>query len=548
MTATTTAATTNTPAPTPIDRDAQEPQWVHESNKQVASVPQRLAHINRTMPWRDHTVLSRDLAYHDGHLTRPAFISIAVMTFVTFLGNFTQLQLTSALPQIDHDFGIPLLTGQWLTSVFQLVLGIMVPLTAFLTLRFSTRQIVVTSMLCFTLGSVLAWLAPTFPLVLAGRILEAVGGGVMWPVLQIIIFQTYPPTHRGVAMGTVGIAMAVAPAFGPVLGGWQTDRNGWRSIFGSLAIVGGLAVLLVVFCLRNFNDQNHSARVDMFSVILSTLGFGGLLFGFTNIRQYPLTAPICWVPMLIGLVGIAWFVVRQLRMAAPLLDLRVLKNRSFAIGTAIASLSFFAFSSVMVLLAQYIQNDLYQSATISGLALLPGAFGQIIAQYYGGRFLDRLGARPVVVFGTITLLIGTVMMSLLSATTPVWWVSLCQFIRQIGMGFTMMPVTTWSLNALEPSEVSDGSAVTNTARQISGAIGSPVLIVIMEMMTSSMHASGMRPEAANISAIEWTFRISAIITLVMVVLAIAGVRGHHAGHLHTLTLQQIKEARRGSKK
>lgn len=469
------------------------------------------------------------------------------MTFVTFLGNFTQLQLTSALPQIDKDFGIPLLTGQWLTSVFQLVMGIMVPLTAFLTLRFSTRQIVLTSMIAFTAGSVLAWLAPTFPLVLAGRILEAMGGGVMWPVLQIIIFQTFPVTHRGVAMGTVGIAMAVSPALGPVLGGWQTDHNGWRSIFGSLAVVGAFAVLLVTFFLRNFSEPNPSARADLFSVVLSTIGFGGLLFGFTNIRQYPITAPVCWAPMTAGLVCIVWFVVRQLRVTAPLLDLRVLKNHSFAIGTLIASLSFFAFSSVMVLISQYIVNDLHESATISGLALLPGAFGQIIAQYYGGRFLDRLGARPVVVFGTVSLLIGTVMMSMLSATTPVWWVSLCQFIRQIGQGFTLMPVTTWSLNALEPHSVSDGSAVTNTARQIAGAVGSPILIVIMEAITAGYQSTGMHPERANILGIEWTFRISALVCVVMVVLALVGVRGHNAGHLHTLTLQQIREARKAQK-
>lgn len=355
--------------------------------------------VQRHTPSRTKVILTRERAYQNGHLTRRAFVSIALLTFVTFLGNFTQLQLTAALPQIDKDFGISLLTGQWLTSIFQLVMGIMVPLTAFLTLRFSTRQIVITSLITFTAGSVLAWLAPTFPLILIGRILEAMGGGVMWPVLQIIISQTFPLARRGVAMGTIGIAMAVSPALGPVLGGWQTDNNGWRSIFLSLSVVGAAALILIIVFLRNFSDTNHSARVDLFSVVLSTIGFGALLFGFTNIRQYPITAPVCWVPMSVGVVGIVWFIFRQLHMAAPLLDLRVLTNRSFAIGTIIASLSFFAFSSVMVLLSQYIENDLHQSATISGLALLPGAFGQIIAQYYGGRFLDRLGARPVVVFG-----------------------------------------------------------------------------------------------------------------------------------------------------
>ena len=487
--------------------------------------------------------LTREESYQNDHLTHAAFVSIAILTFITFVGNFTQLQLSAALPTIVSDFGISVTTGQWLTSIFQLVMGVMVPLTAYLTRRFSTRQIVIASMAVFTLGSVFAWLGSSFVLVLIGRLLEAVGTGVMWPVLQITVFSIYPLSRRGMAMGTVGMAMSVAPAIGPTLGGVQTDLNGWRSIFLTLTVIGVISLLLAIFGLRNFGTRDASAKADFFSVGLSIFGFGGLMFGFTNIESYPFTHPMVWLAMLIGVVGIVWFVLRQIhgarRQAAdpskqpPLLNLSVLKNKSFTVGTVTAALSFFAFSSIMVIMPLYIQDCRGYSATISGLVMLPGAFGQCIAQFFGGKALDRFGARPVALIGSITLLFGTIMMSLISMTSWIWWVSIWQFVRQIGMGFVLMPITTWSLNCLEPKEVSAGSAVTNTVRQIAGAIGAPVLVILMETFTSLRWAAigGTKKlyAVANVFGIQWALRVSAVICFGMVLMVFFGVRGNGAG-------------------
>ena len=487
--------------------------------------------------------LTREESYKNDHLTHVAFVSIAILTFITFVGNFTQLQLSAALPTIVSDFGISVTTGQWLTSVFQLVMGVMVPLTAYLTRRFSTRQIVIASMAVFTLGSVFAWLGSSFVLVLIGRLLEAVGTGVMWPVLQITVFSIYPLSRRGMAMGTVGMAMSVAPAIGPTLGGVQTDLNGWRSIFLTLTVIGVISLFLAIFGLRNFGTRDASAKADFFSVGLSIFGFGGLMFGFTNIESYPFTHPMVWLAMLIGLVGIVWFVLRQIHGARrqsadpskqpPLLNLSVLKNKSFTVGTVTAALSFFAFSSIMVIMPLYIQDCRGYSATISGLVMLPGAFGQCIAQFFGGKALDRFGARPVALIGSITLLFGTIMMSLISMTSWIWWVSIWQFVRQIGMGFVLMPITTWSLNCLEPEEVSAGSAVTNTVRQIAGAIGAPVLVILMETFTALRWAAigGAKNmyAVANVFGIQWALRVSATICFIMVVMVFFGVRGNGAG-------------------
>lgn len=571
--------------------------------------------------------LTKEESYIDGHLSHAAFISIAILTFITFVGNFTQLQLSAALPTIVSEFHINVTTGQWLTSVIQLVQGVMVPLTAYLTRRFSTRQIVITSMVVFTIGSVLAWFGPTFVVVLAGRTLEAIGSGVMWPVLQIIVFTVYPMSKRGVAMGTVGVAMSVAPAIGPTFGGWQTDASGWRSIFVSLTIVGAIALVLAIFGLHNFGENDDDAKADFFSVCLSIIGFGGLLFGFTNIETYAFTNPLVWLPMAVGLVGIVWFVTRQLKGAKrykkeinaaisdlescelqalkqnateaaaqvggnsscptsieavhalikrvadnpdnankfkkhfsnsksrsiidrikkiqpPLLDLTVLKNHSFMMGTITAAMSFFAFSSITVIIPLFIQNDRGYSATISGLVMLPGAIGQCIAQFFGGRFLDKYGARPVALAGTTILMIGTIMMSFISTGIPIWWVSICQFIRQIGMGFVLMPVTTWSLNCLEVRSMSAGSAVTNTVRQISGAIGAPVLVILMEEFTKTrQHSMGSGHQAvvlANIYGIRMSLIISSVIAFGMVMIVFFGVKGQGAGSARDLANRTLR--------
>lgn len=549
--------------------------------------------------------LTPEESFADGHLTHAAMVSIAILTFITFCGNFTQLQLSAALPTIVAEFGISVTTGQWLTSIFQLVMGVMVPLTAYLTRRFSTRQIVITSMSVFTIGSLMAWVSPTFLLVLLGRMLEAIGTGVMWPVLQITVFSIYPLSRRGMAMGMVGMAMSVAPAIGPTFGGWQTDANGWRSIFLTLTAIGTFALVLATFWLHNFGATDKTVKADFFSVFLSVFGFGGLMFGFTNIESYPFAHPLVWLPMVVGMVGIVWFILRQLGNKRawveaqgrnesdasqsdvsqsqtatangvgiadtadaadahegllhghlrfhrwhrttgrePLLDLEVLKNRSFTVGTITAALSFFAFSSITVILPLYIQDDRGFSATMSGLIMLPGALGQAIAQFFGGKALDRFGARPVALIGTITLCFGTVMMSLISMDSWIWWVSIWQFVRQIGMGFVLMPITTWSLNCLSPKEVSAGSAVTNTVRQIAGAIGAPVLVILMEtfaaMRQAALGGGADVAIAASVFGVQWALRVSAVICFGMVLMVFFGVKGNGAGSTHDLVQRALR--------
>ena len=328
-----------------------------------------------------------------------------------------------------------------------------------------------------------------------------------------------------------------------------------------MTIIGVISLLAAMFGLHNFGSHDPSARADLFSACLSVIGFGGLMFGFTNSQAYGFAAPVTWGPMTVGLIGIAWFVLRNLRAGRryraaaggdgsprpqpPLLDLDVLRNRSFTIGTITASLAFFAFSSILVIMPLYIQTDRGYSATMSGLIMLPGAIGQCVSQFFGGRAMDRFGARPVALFGSIVLTLGTLGMSLVSMDTWIWWVSICQFIRQIGMGFLLMPITTWSLNCLDgPDEVSAGSSVTNTARQIAGAVGAPVMVILMETF-AALHERNGASAAASVFGIQWALRISTLLCVAMVLMVLFGVKGDGAGRTRDIiSLRTLRERRR----
>ena len=196
-----------------------------------------------------------------------------------------------------------------------------------------------------------------------------------------------------------------------------------------------------------------------------------------------------------------------------------------------------------MLIPLYIQNCRGYTATISGLVMLPGAIAQAIAQFFGGRALDRFGARPVAMVGTILLCLGTTMMSMIGMSTWIWYISICQFIRQIGMGFVMMPVTTWSLNCLKPAEVSAGSAVTNTVRQIAGAIGSPVMILIMYSIAAAQMGAGRPDIEASVIGIEWALRISAIINFIMILMVVFGVKGEDAGSARSAVRRALRHAK-----
>ena len=327
-----------------------------------------------------------------------------------------------------------------------------------------------------------------------------------------------------------------------------------------MTIIGVISLLAAMFGLHNFGSHDPSARADLFSACLSVIGFGGLMFGFTNSQAYGFAAPVTWGPMTVGLIGIAWFVLRNLRAGRRYRAAAGATDRRAPAATAGSGRAQEPFvhhrhhhGVAGVLRLQFDPGHhaaLYPDRPrLFGHDERPdhaaGGIGQCVSQFFGGRAMDRFGARPVALFGSIVLTLGTLGMSLVSMDTWIWWVSICQFIRQIGMGFLLMPITTWSLNCLDgPDEVSAGSSVTNTARQIAGAVGAPVMVILMETF-AALHERNGASAAASVFGIQWALRISTLLCVAMVLMVLFGVKGDGAGRTRDIiSLRTLRERRR----
>lgn len=467
-------------------------------------------------------------------------LSMAILLISAFIGNFTQTQLSTALPQLVDDFGISLTMGQWVTSVFMLTLGVMVPMTAFLTKRFTTRQITIVCLSIFVLGSLVAYFSTNFLLLIVGRILQAAGTGILLPCLQIIIFSQLPAGKRGSMMGMIGLVLAAAPAVGPTLGGWQTDVFGWRSIFLLLTVLGVILLVITIFFMGSYGRREDTS-IDFISVILSTLGFGGLLFGFTNVEQYPVSNPLVWAPMLVGVVCLAWFVRRQQNLKRkdqkPLLNLAVLKVRNFTIGTLAISLNFFAFSAFTVLIPIYLQTYRGMEATLSGLVTLPGALLSACTGLIAGRFFDRIGAHKLCVTGAALMLVGAVMSLPLTMETPVVYLTVAQAVRMAGIGLVMTTCNTWALASLPSHLINDGTAVTNTLRQCVGAIGAPVIVVLTESIEGYLAGTGVSSTLAGVIGSRWGIGFATFFYVILLLVAIFWVRNKKHNLVQELDLE-----------
>lgn len=263
----------------------------------------------------------------------------ALLLIGSFITILNQTLMITAIPPIMVEMNITANTAQWLTTVFMLVNGIMIPISAFLIEKFTTRQLFITAMSIFTLGTIVAGLAPNFEVLLFGRIIQSTGTGVMLPLMQTVFLMIFPVNKRGAAMGYIGLVISFAPAIGPALSGWITSNYSWRLLF---LIILPLAIGIIIvshFILKNVTELKNP-KVDPISIILSSFGFGGLLYAFTSAGNVGFTSPITLIVLIIGVLSLVFFILRQLRMAHPMLEFRIFKYRTFTIGTVVASIAF----------------------------------------------------------------------------------------------------------------------------------------------------------------------------------------------------------------
>lgn len=408
-------------------------------------------------------------------------ITVIVGTFTTVL---TQTLLATAYPTLMKAFDISTSTVQWLTTGFLLVNGIMIPISAFLISRFNSKYLYISAMTIFFIGTLICFVAPNFPILLIGRLIEAMGVGLSMPLMQTISLSIFPPEKRGAAMGMAGLAIGLAPAIGPTLSGWVIDNYSWRALFGMILPIAGLVIIAAFFFMKKVL-QTSRPSLDMPSVILSTLGFGGLLYGFSEVGDKGWSDPLVIGFLVIGVLFIALFGRRQLHLEHPFLELRVFANRTFTISAILSAVVNMAMVGVEMVLPLYLQTVRGESAFHSGLTLLPGALLIGIMSPITGQLFDRLGAKRLSITGMTLLTLGTLSFAFITKETPMLEVVILYAVRMLGISMVMMPVTTAGMNALSFNLISHGTAVNNTTRQVASSVGTAILISVLSNVTNS---------------------------------------------------------------
>jgi EmrB/QacA subfamily drug resistance transporter len=444
---------------------------------------------------------------------------VAIILIGGFIAILNQTVMSPALPRVMREFVITPAVGQWLTSVFLLVNGLMIPVAAYLINRFSTRQLFIAAMLAFTAGTTLAAFSVSFPMLLAARILQAMGAGIQLPFTQVMIMLIFPKERRGFALGISGIVIGLAPAMGPTVAGWLVDEFGWRYIFIGIAPLGVLVMIFAAIFLRNLSMPSRP-QLDILSVVLSTLGFGGILFGFSAAGGMGWLHPFTISPAVVGAVAIVFFIRRQLKTEQPLLNLRVLKNAVFSTSTIISSVVSSGLTFAAVLTPIFLQDVLGKTALHSGLILMPGAVAMAAISPVSGILFDRFGPRALSIIGLGIIVAGSAMLAFLGLNTPSWYVLLAYTFRMAGISLVNMPVNTWGINALPGAMIAHGNSINNTARQVAGSIGTAVLVTVMVLVSSAHGGETLSAVAAGIDA---AFVGGTIITFSAFVLAIVRV-------------------------
>ncbi|MDH8822293.1 DHA2 family efflux MFS transporter permease subunit [Staphylococcus warneri] len=409
---------------------------------------------------------------------------LAAMLFGMFIAILNQTLLNVSLPKINTEFNISASTGQWLMTGFMLVNGILIPISAFLFNKYSYRKLFIIGLVLFTIGSLICAISMNFPVMMSGRILQAIGAGILMPLGSNVIVTIFPPEKRGVAMGTMGIAMILAPAIGPTLSGYIVQNYDWNLMFYGMFFIGLVAIAVGFFWFRLY-QRTTNPKADVPGIIYSTIGFGALLYGFSEAGNKGWGSTEIVSMFIIGIIFIALFVIRELRMKAPMLNLEVLKYPTYTLTTVINMIVMMSLYGGMILLPIYLQNLRGFSALDSGLLMLPGALVMGALGPIAGKLLDTIGIKPLAIFGIGVMTYATWELTKLNMDTPYLSIMGIYVLRSFGMAFIMMPIMTAGMNALPARLISHGNAFVNTMRQLAGSIGTAILVTVMTTQTTN---------------------------------------------------------------
>ncbi|MCM3748538.1 DHA2 family efflux MFS transporter permease subunit [Paenibacillus pasadenensis] len=443
-----------------------------------------------------------------------------------FIGLFNETALNVALTELMQIFNVGASTVQWLTTGYLLTMGILVPISGLLIQRFTTRQLFIAALLFSSAGALIGAIAPSFGVLMVSRIVQAIGAALLLPLLFNTILVLIPAERRGASMGLIGLVIMFAPAIGPTIAGLLIEVLSWNYIFWI-----SLFFLIIAFIIGWFKVENVSEtskpRIDMLSILLSTLGFGGVVFGFSSAGKGVdgWSSPVVLITLAIGLASLILFTVHQLKISAPLLDLRAFKSPMFAIGALMISLAMMVMMSSMLVLPMYLVSALAFSTFSAGLILLPGSVLNGFMAPLMGKLFDKYGPKWLVLPGLILVAAALWLFTGISLGSSVGFIIAVHILMMIGFSMIMMPVSTNGLNELPPELYPHGSAIINTLQQVFGAVGTAVAVSVMNNGSESFRSKAENPNDSSIlsaaltAGVQDTFLFSLIIAIVGILLA-----------------------------
>ncbi len=450
-------------------------------------------------------------------------ISIALIT-AGFFCMLNETVLNMALKSLMVQFSISANAVQWLSTGYMLIMGISIPVSAVLIQTFTTRQLFLVSVSAFLVGTVICAFAPVFSILMAGRLIQAIGTGILIPNIINTLLIINPVEKRGKALGIFNLVMFCAPAIGPTLSGLILQSLNWRWLFLSIMPFSIIAFILGIIYIKNVTELTKP-HIDTISILLSTIGFGGFIYGVSKIGSAS-TVQMA-VPIVVGCIALAVFVLRQIHLKEPMLDMNPFKYPMFSLGTILIIIMHMINFATMLILPMFLEGAMGLSAFLAGLIMLPGGLINGIVSPISGHLYDKFGPRALIIPGyAISAVVFFIFSRTISLNITIPLIILLHSLSLIAVGMINTPTQTNSLNQLSPKYYPHGTAIMNTLQQIAGAFGTSLFVAIMSSTQKKYLLTVSNPNASNqqalslVTGVHHAFTIQAIILVVAFILSL----------------------------
>ena len=425
-------------------------------------------------------------SYRPRVIVKHPALAMVSMLVGAFVGMFSETSLNIALPSLMASLGITTATAQWLVTGYMLVIGVVLPLNSLITKWFTTRQVVIFGLSDFLVGAIIAALAPSFPILLFGRMIQGIATGLILPLMFTVAMQVFSPAKIGAAMGACAMVIMFAPAIGPTLTGLILAKLSWHWIFWAFVPFLVIALIFALTSLENVG-QLTKPKIDILSILTSVVGFASVVTAVSFASSRGWGSPLVLGLLLFGIIVLAAYAYRQVHIDAPILNLKIFAIPAFRAGALMVMLDFGIILSAMYILPMYMQKGLLLPVAMTGIIMLPGGVVNALVSAVSGRLFDNFGAKWLTRLGFLIAIIGSIMLLTTGAHTAVMFVIAAHIILMIGCPLAMSPAQTHALNALAGPTSGDGSTIMNTMQQIVGAISTALATSLLGIGQAASH-------------------------------------------------------------